>query len=76
MKGGEEALSKRVVVTAPNRAHRDGDARLVAAAAEGQAGVLGAVVRMVDQTRAWPTVPEGHLQRAISKAARTSSARR
>src|SRR3712207_2719175 len=69
--GGEEGLDEGIVVAIADRAHRDADPGLTAAAAEGQTGVLAAVVRVVDQDGR-----RAAFQSAMSRASTTSSARR
>src|SRR5579872_4243842 len=49
--GGEEAFGQSVVVAVTRRAHRRNDARLMAALAEGEAGVLRSAIGVVHHPR-------------------------
>src|SRR3989338_9306715 len=48
LEGCEEALTHRVIEAVSDRAHRGADARLATAEAEGDRGVLAALIRVVD----------------------------
>jgi hypothetical protein len=69
--GGEEALGDGVVECVADGAHRGDQTGLTQPTAEGEAGVLAAVVAVVDQARVglrWVM--------AMSRASRTNSVRR
>ena len=58
---GEEALAQRIVVAVSNRSHRRPDTRFPAAIAEGDRGVLAALIGVVDHPR-WAPLPDCHPQ--------------
>ena len=62
LEGAEEALAHRVVVRVADGPHRRSDACLLAAHAEGDGGVLAAVVGMVDDA-ARLALRDRHVQR-------------
>src|SRR5919202_2086654 len=59
---GKERLGQGIVEAVTNRAHRGRDTGLTAAPPEGQAGVLAAMVAVMDEARTRSTVPQGHLE--------------
>jgi len=62
LQGGNEALAESVVVGVSHRSHRRAYASLPAALAEGQRGVLAALIRVMDHTlRA--SLADGHFER-------------
>jgi hypothetical protein len=62
LQGGEEALGHRVVQRVADAAHRGDQAGLLEATAERQAGVLTAVVRVMDKARGGIALGDGHVE--------------
>jgi hypothetical protein len=60
--GREEALAQGVVIRVTDRAHRRPNSGLPAASAEGNRGVLAALVGMMNHV-AGPALPQRHVQR-------------
>src|SRR5579863_4729609 len=59
---GEKALAHRVVEAIADRAHRGSYARLLTALAEGQGGILTALIGVMNHGSG-PTLPQGQVER-------------
>src|SRR3954453_23152988 len=59
--GGKEALAQGVIVSVPDRAHREPYAGFLAALAESQRGILAALIGMMDYL-SQPMLAEGDVQ--------------
>ena len=62
LQGGEEALGHRVVQGVADGAHRGDQAGRAEPATEGQAGVLAAVVAVMDQLGPWLALGDRHVE--------------